>query len=192
MKFNDLVIEDIMKKFTEDIKNQGTKIGCAGLRVVTKSSVFAYFELAGVGTVSDHFIESVVDTIHAVDEFDTIIPDGYSFHAEISDTVIQETKIVALEACVFLLKFYDFFKIEEVPELDVFPGNEGHTVIALYIPGFDTIEIDTTDTGYHLYILQNPRETEWIVEENIVSRPKLFETLKQQLTFYFENLSIGK
>jgi hypothetical protein len=163
--------------------------------IMQNLNVRAEFELGGIYNLPESFIERVVDTLNAVDRFEEIEPDGYAFHDIIPDTVLQETKLLVIDTYVELFKLcfrvaanteVDPLPEKALPELDVFPGNDGHCTIAVYLDGFDTVEIDVTDTDYHLYILHDPIEDEWIVEENIISRPQLFETLIKHLTFYLQ------
>lgn len=190
-------IQERLKQLTDNLVHNATKIGEKGIQIMSHLNLRAEFELGGIYNLPDSFIEGVIDTLSAVDRFEEIEPDGYAFHDIIPDTVLQETKRLVIDAYVELFKLC--FRVaaantevdtpvpdKALPELDVFPGNCGHCTIAVYLDGFDTVEIDVTDTEYHLYILHDPIEDEWIVEENIISRPQLFETLIKHLTFYLQ------
>lgn len=196
-------IQERLKQLIDIIGYNATKIGERGMLIMQNLNVRAEFELGGIYNLPESFIERVVDTLNAVDRFEEIEPDGYAFHDIIPDAVLQETKRLVIDTYVELFKLC--FRVaaantevdtpvpdralpeeKALPELDVFPGNDGHCTIAIYLDGFDTVEIDVTDTEYHLYILHDPIEDEWIVEENIISRPQLFETLIKHLMFYMQ------
>lgn len=183
-------IQERLKQLTDTLIHNATKIGEKGIQIMNHLNVRAEFELGGIYNLPESFIERVVDTLNAVDQYAEIEPDGYAFSDSIPDAVIQETKRLVVDTYTEVFKLY--FKLgldtpeTELPEIDVFPGNDGHCTIAIYLDGFDTVEIDVTDTDYHLYILHDPIADEWIVEENIISRPQLFETLIKHLTFYLQ------
>jgi hypothetical protein len=183
-------IQERLKQLTDNLVHNATKIGEKGIQIMSHLNLRAEFELGGIYNLPDSFIEGVIDTLSAVDRFEEIEPDGHAFNDIIPDSVIQETKRLVVDTYTEVFKLYFRLGLDtpetELPDLDVFPGNCGHCTIAIYLDGFDTVEIDVTDTEYHLYILHDPIQDEWIVEENIISRPQLFETLTKHLTFYLQ------